>query len=115
MASASTTQGGGRCSVLEVGEDVPTIFEWAGSGAAFACWLNAVYDLVEQEAELAGLFGGRVSEVSVTFTECSSPAESRPDPFAGCRRRSRAAAANLAHSVGVLGAGMNSPEATPTG
>jgi truncated hemoglobin YjbI len=100
MTSASTTRGGGPCSVLEVSEDVPAIFEWAGGEAAFARWLNAFYDLVEQETELARLVCGRVSEVSATFTEWSSPAESRSDPFAGCRRRSRAAPANLAHSVG---------------
>ena len=43
-------------------EPVPTIYEWAGGEAAFARWLNAFYDLVEEDEELAGLFGGRVSE-----------------------------------------------------
>jgi len=43
-------------------EDVPTIYEWAGGREAFARWLNAFYDLVEDEPELAALFGGTVSE-----------------------------------------------------
>ncbi len=41
--------------------DPPTIYEWAGGEAAFARWLNAFYDLVETDAELVALFGGRVS------------------------------------------------------
>jgi hemoglobin len=45
-----------------VSEDVPTIYEWAGGEAAFERWLNAFYDLVEEDDELARLFGGRVSE-----------------------------------------------------
>jgi hemoglobin len=45
------------------GEDaVPTIFEWAGGRAAFRAWLDAFYDLVEREPDLARLFGGKVSE-----------------------------------------------------
>ena len=40
----------------------PTIYEWAGGREAFARWLNAFYDLVEEDDQLAGLFGGRVSE-----------------------------------------------------
>jgi hemoglobin len=40
----------------------PTIYEWAGGHAAFERWLNAFYDLVEQDDLLAPLFGGRVSE-----------------------------------------------------
>ena len=40
----------------------PTIYEWAGGRAGFARWLNAFYDLVEADALLAPLFGGRVSE-----------------------------------------------------
>ena len=40
----------------------PTIFEWGGGGAAFDRWLNVFYDLVEQDALLAPLFGGSVSE-----------------------------------------------------
>src|SRR5690349_12769347 len=40
---------------------VPTIYEWAGGRDAFARWLNAFYDLVEQEDRLAPLFGGTVS------------------------------------------------------
>jgi hemoglobin len=43
-------------------EDTPTIYEWAGGREAFARWLNAFYDLVEDDEELAGLFGGAVSE-----------------------------------------------------
>jgi hemoglobin len=37
--------------------DVPTIYEWAGGHEAFARWLNAFYDPVEQEPEPARLFG----------------------------------------------------------
>jgi hemoglobin len=40
----------------------PTIYEWAGGQAAFERWLNAFYDLVEQDEEIARLFGGKVSE-----------------------------------------------------
>jgi hemoglobin len=43
-------------------DDVPTIFEWAGGRAAFRRWLDAFYDLVERDPELAPLFGGTVSE-----------------------------------------------------
>jgi hemoglobin len=43
-------------------ERAPTIYEWAGGEAAFGRWLNAFYDLVEEDDELAALFGGRVSE-----------------------------------------------------
>jgi hemoglobin len=43
-------------------EDTPTIYEWAGGRDAFARWLNAFYDLVEDDEELAGLFGGAVTE-----------------------------------------------------
>lgn len=43
--------------------DTPTIYEWAGGREAFARWLNAFYDLVEDEEDLAPLFGGTVSEV----------------------------------------------------
>jgi hemoglobin len=38
-----------------------TIYEWGGGGEAFARWLNTFYDLVEQEPDLARLFGGTVS------------------------------------------------------
>jgi hemoglobin len=41
--------------------DTPTIYEWAGGTEAFERWLNAFYDLVEQDDGLAALFGGRVS------------------------------------------------------
>jgi hemoglobin len=40
----------------------PTIYEWAGEHAAFERWLNAFYDLVEDDELLAPLFGGKVSE-----------------------------------------------------
>ena len=42
--------------------EIPTIYEWGGGRDAFERWLNAFYDLVEGDAELAALFGGRVSE-----------------------------------------------------
>jgi len=42
--------------------DTPTIYEWAGGREAFSRWLNAFYDLVEDDEELAELFGGQVSE-----------------------------------------------------
>ena len=41
--------------------DDPTIYEWGGGREAFSRWLNAFYDLVEQDAEIAALFGGTVS------------------------------------------------------
>ena len=41
---------------------VPTIFQWCGGRTAFRRWLDAFYDLVEADQELAPLFGGRVSE-----------------------------------------------------
>ena len=40
----------------------PTIYEWAGGEDAFERWLNAFYDLVEGDEQLAPLFGGRVSQ-----------------------------------------------------
>jgi hemoglobin len=40
----------------------PTIFEWAGGGAAFERWLNCFYDLVEQDELLAPVFDGKVTE-----------------------------------------------------
>jgi hemoglobin len=40
----------------------PTIYEWGGGREAFERWLNAFYDLVEDEPDLAVLFGGKVSE-----------------------------------------------------
>jgi hemoglobin len=41
--------------------DTPTIFSWAGGEPAFARWLHAFYDLVEEDELLSGLFGGRVT------------------------------------------------------
>jgi hemoglobin len=43
-------------------EPIPTIYEWAGGEQAFGRWLNAFYDLVEEDDQLAPLFGGRVTE-----------------------------------------------------
>ena len=39
----------------------PTIYEWGGGAEAFKRWLNAFYDLVEEDELLAPLFGGTVS------------------------------------------------------
>ena len=39
-----------------------TIYEWAGGREAFERWLNAFYDLVEDDERLAPVFGGRVTE-----------------------------------------------------
>jgi hemoglobin len=39
----------------------PTIYEWGGGREAFERWLNVFYDLVEGDAGLVALFGGRVS------------------------------------------------------
>ena len=44
------------------GDEIPTIVEWGGGREAFRRWLDAFYDLVEQEPDLARLFGGTVSE-----------------------------------------------------
>jgi hemoglobin len=41
--------------------DVPTIFDCAGGEDAFARWLDAFYDLVEEDDLLSPLFGGRVT------------------------------------------------------
>ncbi len=38
-----------------------TIYEWAGGHEAFVRWLNTFYDLVEDDALLAPVFGGTVS------------------------------------------------------
>jgi hemoglobin len=43
-------------------EGIPTIVEWGGGRAAFRRWLDAFYDLVERDPDLAPLFGGTVSE-----------------------------------------------------
>ncbi len=43
-------------------EAPPTIYEWAGGEPALRRWLDAFYDLVEGDEELAAMFGGRVTE-----------------------------------------------------
>jgi hemoglobin len=40
----------------------PTLFEWAGGTEAFERLINAFYDRVEGDDELAPLFGGKVSD-----------------------------------------------------
>lgn len=40
----------------------PTLYEWAGGTATFARLINAFYDRVEEEPDLAKLFGGAVSD-----------------------------------------------------
>jgi hemoglobin len=44
-----------------VTDRAPTIYEWGGGSEAFGRWLNAFYDLVEEDESLAPLFGGTVS------------------------------------------------------
>jgi hemoglobin len=43
-------------------DQIPTIYEWGGGREAFERWLNAFYDLVEQDELIAPLFGGTVHE-----------------------------------------------------
>lgn len=43
-------------------EGTPTIYQWGGGSEAFERWLNTFYDLLEEDEEMAALFGGRVSE-----------------------------------------------------
>ena len=40
----------------------PTLYEWAGGNEAFERLINAFYNRVEAEPDLAKLFGGAVSE-----------------------------------------------------
>lgn len=40
----------------------PTLYEWAGGSDGFERWLNAFYDLVEDDDLLAPMFGGKVTE-----------------------------------------------------
>ncbi len=40
----------------------PTLYEWAGGTEAFERLINAFYDRIEAEPNLAKLFGGAVSE-----------------------------------------------------
>lgn len=42
-------------------DGTPTIYEWAGGTEAFGRWLEAFYDLVEEDGLLAPVFGGTVS------------------------------------------------------
>jgi hemoglobin len=42
--------------------EIPTIYEWAGGRAAFERWLGRFYDLVEDDDQIAPLFGGKVSD-----------------------------------------------------
>ncbi|WP_188939663.1 group II truncated hemoglobin [Nakamurella endophytica] len=41
--------------------ETPTVHDWGGGRPAFRRWLDAFYDLVEDDPELARLFGGTVS------------------------------------------------------
>jgi hemoglobin len=45
-----------------MGVEIPTIYRWGGERAGFERWLNAFYDLVEQDELIAPLFGGTVHE-----------------------------------------------------
>ena len=51
----------GAASVAGMSE-TPTIYAWAGGREALERWLNVFYDLLEEDAELVAMFGGRVSE-----------------------------------------------------
>lgn len=42
--------------------ETPTIYDWAGGRAALERWLDAFYELVEDDDQLGALFGGRVTE-----------------------------------------------------
>ena len=42
--------------------EIPTVYEWAGGRAAFQRWLGRFYDLVEDDDQIAPLFGGRVGD-----------------------------------------------------
>jgi hemoglobin len=43
-------------------DEIPTLYEWGGGRQAFERWLNRFYDLVEQDALIAPVFGGTVHE-----------------------------------------------------
>src|SRR3954468_11885398 len=43
-------------------EDTPTIYAWAGEREAFERWLNAFYDLVEDDELLGPVFAGQVTD-----------------------------------------------------
>jgi hemoglobin len=45
-----------------MGSRIPTIYEWAGGRPAFERWLGRFYDLVENDALIAPLFGGKVRD-----------------------------------------------------
>ncbi|MCW2996431.1 MAG: hypothetical protein JWQ18_3926 [Conexibacter sp.] len=47
---------------MAAADETPTILAWGGGPAAFRRWLDVFYDLVEQDPELAPVFGGTVSE-----------------------------------------------------
>jgi hemoglobin len=46
---------------MAAARDTPTIFSWAGGEPAFARWLGAFYDLVEEDELLSPVFGGHVT------------------------------------------------------
>jgi hemoglobin len=48
-----------RC---DMGDETPTIVEWAGGRSGFERWLGTFYDLVEGDELLGRLFHGRVSD-----------------------------------------------------
>lgn len=43
-------------------DNTATIYAWAGGREAFERWLNAFYDLVEDDEDLADPFGGEVDQ-----------------------------------------------------
>jgi hemoglobin len=46
----------------ETPDTTPSIVEWGGGREAFRRWFDVFYDLIEQEPDIAALFGGTVSE-----------------------------------------------------
>jgi truncated hemoglobin YjbI len=62
--------------------DPPTIYEWAGGTDAFERWLNAFYDLVEEDDGLAPLFGGPQSAgIARVVMPTSRVGRSSPPPL----------------------------------
>jgi len=47
---------------MAAADEPPTILAWGGGPDAFRRWLDAFYDLVERDPDLAPVFGGAVSE-----------------------------------------------------